>query len=276
MMPTFPRPSLKFRKAGFPRYGFKAGRSGGTFLSNAMSRVVQFASALRALRFPAPCPRSESRGAVRLCTSVQAAVAALPQGPSLRSGYSVPAHPHLLGPIRPTRKHISISPTRLIRGVLAVRRVSTPRRPTSGSVLSLAVLYRHVVLQDPGKPAGCSYPVLHRPHWPSTFSDGLGTSITLHPPILVEESISRLNHGSHALQPADLLAPLSEQTRLSPSLRGLLHPGFRRIGRPHRRRISLQWQLGKFHRRDLHPLERQLASLQPKIRPITIRAADQT
>jgi hypothetical protein len=196
-----------------------------------------------------------------------------PRGPRSGPGYSVPVHPHLLGPIRPTRKHISISPTRLIRDVLAVRRTSTPRRPTSGSVLSLAVLYRHVALQDPGKPAGCSYPVLHRPRWPSTLSDGLGTSITLHPPILVEESISRLNYGSHALQPADLLAPLSEQTRLSPSLRGLLHPGFRRIGRPHRRRTSLQWQLGKFHRRDLHPLERQLASLQPITRLERSRSA---
>jgi len=107
----------------------------------------------------------------------------------------------------------------LIRGVLAVRRVSTPRRPTSGSVLSLAVLYRHVVLQDPGKPAGCSYPVLHRPHWPSTFSDGLGTSITLHPPILVEESISRLNYGSHALQPADLLAPRRSRPGSRPAYR---------------------------------------------------------
>jgi len=28
MMPTFPRSPLKFRKAGFTRYGFKAGRSG--------------------------------------------------------------------------------------------------------------------------------------------------------------------------------------------------------------------------------------------------------
>ena len=155
-----------------------------------------------------------------------------PRGPRSGPGYSVPVHQHLVSPIRPTRKHISISPTRLIQDVLAVRRTSTPRRPTSGSVLSLAVLYRHVALQDPGKPVGCSYPVLHRPHWPSTFPDGLGASITLHPPILVEESISRLNYGSHALQPADLLALLSE-TRLSPSLRGLLHPGFRRIGRPH-------------------------------------------
>jgi len=53
----------------------------------------------------------------------------------------------------------------------------------------------------------------------------------------VEESISGLNYGSLALQPADLLAPLSEQTMLSLGLRGLLHPGFRRISHPHRRRI---------------------------------------
>src|ERR1700720_3769723 len=31
MMPTFPRPSLSFRTAGFPRYGLEAGVWGGTF-----------------------------------------------------------------------------------------------------------------------------------------------------------------------------------------------------------------------------------------------------
>ena len=31
MMPTFPLPSLKFRTAGFPQYGFKAGISDRTF-----------------------------------------------------------------------------------------------------------------------------------------------------------------------------------------------------------------------------------------------------
>ena len=31
MMPTFPLPPLKFRTAGFPRYGFKAGLSDGAF-----------------------------------------------------------------------------------------------------------------------------------------------------------------------------------------------------------------------------------------------------
>src|SRR6516165_1421737 len=31
MMPPFPSSSLKFRTAGFPQYGFKAGRSDGAF-----------------------------------------------------------------------------------------------------------------------------------------------------------------------------------------------------------------------------------------------------
>ena len=130
-----------------------------------------------------------------------------PRGPRSGPGYSVPVHQHLIGPIRPTRRHISISPTRLIRDALAVRLTSTPRRPASGSVLSLAILCRHVALKDPGKPIGCYYPVLHRSRWPSTIWEGLGTSIALHPPILVEESISWLNYGSLTLQPADLLAP---------------------------------------------------------------------
>jgi hypothetical protein len=59
------------------------------------------------------------------------------------------------------------------------------------------------------------------------------------------------------------LPPLSELTRVVPSQLRLLLPGFRRIGHPHRRRISLRWQPGKFHRRDSHPLEQQLASLHP-------------
>jgi hypothetical protein len=58
-----------------------------------------------------------------------------------------------------------------------------------------------------------------------------------------------------------LLALLSELTRSSPSRRGLLLPGFQRIGHPLRRRISLQGQLGKFPWQDFHLLEHQLASL---------------
>jgi hypothetical protein len=140
-----------------------------------------------------------------------------------------------IGPIRPTRSHISISPTRLIRDALAVRRTSSPRRPASGSVLSLAILCRHVALRDPGKPIGCQCPVLHRPHWPSTFEEGLGTSIALHPPILVEESISRLTYDSRYNLPT-CLPPCRSKPSFRPaygdSLAGLT---------------------------DLHSLERQLA-----------------
>jgi hypothetical protein len=52
-----------------------------------------------------------------------------------------------------------------------------------------------------------------------------------------EECFSRLDYGSLSLRPVALLAPLSEQTRLVSSHRGRLHPGFRRLGHPHRRRI---------------------------------------
>jgi hypothetical protein len=36
MMPTFPLPSLKFRTAGFPQYGFKAGVSDKAFPCDAI------------------------------------------------------------------------------------------------------------------------------------------------------------------------------------------------------------------------------------------------
>src|ERR1035438_5067857 len=103
-----------------------------------------------------------------------------PRGPRSGPGYSVPHHHHLIGPMRPTRRHISISPTRLIRDALAVRHTSTPRRPASGSVLSLAILCRHVALRDPGKPIGCLYPV---PSPTALAFDLLGRSRHfLHPP----------------------------------------------------------------------------------------------
>ena len=86
-------------------------------------------------------------------------------------------------------------------------------------MLSLAILCRHVALSDPGKPVGCSYPV---PSPTALAFDLTGRSrhfLTLHPPILVEESISWLHYGSLALQPADLLVPLvgADQTFAQPT-----------------------------------------------------------
>src|ERR1019366_6138819 len=62
-----------------------------------------------------------------------------------------------------------------------------------------------------------------------------------------------------ANQTIALLALLSELTRLASSQRGRLHPGFRRLGHPPRRRICLQCQLGNLHWRDLHPLDHQFS-----------------
>lgn len=44
MMPTFPLPSLKFRTAGFPQYGFKAGMSDKAFSSNAALAALSLPS----------------------------------------------------------------------------------------------------------------------------------------------------------------------------------------------------------------------------------------
>jgi hypothetical protein len=111
MMPTFPPLSLKFRKAGFPRYGFKAGMSDGPSCRPRVLRVVQFASALRA-------PRCLQRRILVLSRGTRCAGAPpckrhwplYPRGPRSGPSYSVSVHHHLIGPIRPTRQHIAISP----------------------------------------------------------------------------------------------------------------------------------------------------------------------
>ena len=101
----------RFRKAGFPRYGFKAGMSDGPSCRPRVLRVVQFASALRA-------PRCLKRRILVLSRGARCAGAPpckrhwplYPRGPRSGPSYSVSVHHHLIGPIRPTRQHIAISP----------------------------------------------------------------------------------------------------------------------------------------------------------------------
>jgi len=103
MMPTFPSPPLKFRTAGFPQYGFKAGISDEAFPTH------RFAIVLRALCFHRGsllCVRAR-----RACEHLHASGLPLyPRGPRSSPGYSVPVHPRLCDPIRPTPGHILISP----------------------------------------------------------------------------------------------------------------------------------------------------------------------
>jgi len=77
MMPTFPLPSLKFRTAGFPQYGFKAGMSDKAFPCDAT---------LASISLPSPfvlfCYHRDSllcvRGNVLMSTSVQAVFRSTP------------------------------------------------------------------------------------------------------------------------------------------------------------------------------------------------------
>jgi hypothetical protein len=45
-----------------------------------------------------------------MSTSVRAVQPLYPRGPRSGPGYSVPVHPHLVDPIRPSYRHISTSP----------------------------------------------------------------------------------------------------------------------------------------------------------------------
>ena len=100
MMPTFPLPSLKFRTAGFPQYGFKAGRSDRAFPFDASSRrTVCHCPSCSPL--PSSDPRSVPGDVARWSTSVRAAAAALPQGPSLQIALFCPAPSSLAAPSAP-------------------------------------------------------------------------------------------------------------------------------------------------------------------------------
>ena len=138
MMPTFPSLPLKFRTASFPRYGFKAGISDqglpGRRIRAPLSLPPPFVlSAFMSL------PRSVSGDATRLSTSVRAASAALPQGPSLRSELFCLGPSTLNRPHPPhSQAHPDFAALRLIPDAFAVH--TAPRRPPSGSALSLPFL----------------------------------------------------------------------------------------------------------------------------------------
>src|SRR5215472_7155883 len=120
-------------------------------------RVARFASVLHAPRcmhlIPVLC-----RGTVRAEASpFEQPLLLYPRGPRSETGSVVPLHLHLSGPIRPTRRHIPISPrSRLIPDAFAVH--ITPRRPSSGSTLSLSFLPDMPSSTTPGR----SQPVCSR------------------------------------------------------------------------------------------------------------------
>ena len=144
MMPSFPPSPLKFRTAGFPQYGFKAGLSDGAF------------PPLRSLK-PAPGIRDCSVGLhppfAWLWSDILSpalsrgddpsamppfGLTPYPRDPRSDSGCSVPIHHHLFDPIRATGKHVPISRMRGYTERLCC--AGAPRPPASGSELSLPIL----------------------------------------------------------------------------------------------------------------------------------------
>src|ERR1700719_3808372 len=114
-----------------------------------------------------------------------------------------------------------------------LRCAGAPRRPASGSGLSLLIPSWHAVLSDPGESDIVSRTSM--PTLPSPIDQRLGTPDT--PAIRSARAVDfvaslvRFRYGLPGCSP-----PCTDRTG-SPSLRGLLLPGFQRISLPFRCRI---------------------------------------
>ena len=160
MMPTFPSSPLKFRTAGFPQYGFKAGVSAGAFPAAALT-----CRALPVCILPSCPPLPAFLSFSAQCRSTLCAQAP----PCKRPRRSTP------GALAPVRVLLSRSintysaPSAPLAGTARFRclaaytpclRCALPlRRPATGSLLSLLTLSQHVVLYDSGQSSGCMHPV---------------------------------------------------------------------------------------------------------------------
>jgi hypothetical protein len=183
-----------------------------------------------------------------------------PRGPRSGPSYSVSVHRHLICPIRPTRQHIATSPQ---RGLYAMPSLcpERPRRPTSGSGLSLSAPSLHVVLKDPGEPIDCTCPAPSSTASAFTLGGRARRLPTLPSnPFREGRKISGLP-VSLSLRPAKLLASLTDPTLTGPT--ETFTPGLSTGRSPFPPPGITTVVAGRLHRRDLHPLEHQLASLQP-------------
>jgi hypothetical protein len=143
MMPTFPSPPLKFRTAGFPQYGFKAGLSDGTFLQSLEVKPAPGIPSPHSSLSPscACTPRLGIPGSVSSASRVSACHHSRSLRPStpgvLGSGTSfvVSLHHRLYDPMRRSHRHAVISC--LSTYTQRLRCAGAPTRPVGPSLLSL-------------------------------------------------------------------------------------------------------------------------------------------
>ena len=167
MMPTFPSSPLKFRTAGFPQYGFKAGVSAGAF-PRRRPRVApsRFASRLRARRcnvtFSAQCRSTLCAQAPpfkRLRRSTPGALAPV----RVLLSRSIHTYPAPSDPLAGTaRFHCAAAYTPCLRCTL-------PPRPRLVPCFRCSFFLNMSPSATPGSPAAVCTQFLHRQRWPSSL-----------------------------------------------------------------------------------------------------------
>ena len=106
--------------------------------------------------------------------------AALPQGPSLRSGLCCPGPSSLNRPHPPhSRAHPDFTVLSAYTRCLRCAHSHMPKRPTTGSELSLMLFHSMSSSETTGNFSAAYYPVLHRKRWPSTPVNSFGIPVIL-------------------------------------------------------------------------------------------------
>jgi hypothetical protein len=220
MMPTFPPSPLSFRTAGFPQYGWKAGMSDRVC---PVHRRLKPAPGIR--RWMSGLPPSFAHRVVRVgCPALGRADDSL----VCRHGVGLYSAPGALAPARvilsrainaywphPTHSQahrdfaVSATYTRCLRCAGA------PRRPASGSELSLRIPSRHAVPYVPGEIEIVLIQFLDSDIGLHRDLSGSALPCIL-PSVSSRARISGLT-GSHSLRPVRSLAPLTDRPGFLPA-----------------------------------------------------------
>jgi len=229
MMPTFPPSPLSFRTAGFPRYGWKAGMSDGAF---PVHRWLKPAPGIRHLT--PGLPPSFAHCGVRIgCPALCRAEGSL----VCRRGVGLYSAPGALAPNRvilsrsihacwphPTRSQAHHDFADCATYTRCLRCAGAPRRPTSGSELSLHIPSWHAVPYVPGEIGIVLIQFFNSDIGLRRDLSGSALPFIL-PSVSSRARVSGLT-GSRSLRPVRSLAPLTDLTGISPSHRGFYIQAF--------------------------------------------------
>ena len=229
MMPLFPRPSLKFRTVSFPQYGFKADLSDGAFLLRDLLKPTPgIHKSITSLHPPfvsfqtETCSPALSRAGI-LFRYRHSSLTALPQRSSLQSGLYCPRPSTLIDLIRVTHGNFWISQLCWLY-----------QKPMlCGSAEASHEWFRAFTIKSLSACCPLRPRRTRQLHIPSSFTDDTAfisgkkirhSQYSHHP---LQMGADYVATGSLLLRPADLLASLTDLTRLTPCQQRLLLRSFR-------------------------------------------------